>query len=179
MRRIFFLFFCLVMVCGLFLTAEEPKKEENPTVKKVPGFWCAYMDFTGPYDNMEKEINTFMGEFFKQGLIPAGPAVSAYYNSPRKAKPEDLKWAFGFTVAKDTVVKEPLKLVEVKDAEAVVYLHVGPYDKLSEAAEIAMKFVEANGYEIIWPTFDLYLNNPDRVAPEALETQLVLRVEKK
>lgn len=179
MRRILFLFFVLVMVCGLSLAAEESTKEGNPALKEVPGYWYAYMDFTGPYTNMEKEINTFMGEFFKQGLIPAGPAVSAYYNSPREVKPEELKWAFGFTVPKDVVVKEPLKLVEVKGVEAVVYLHVGSYDKLSEAAGIALKFVEDNRYEIVWPTYEFYLNNPDQVAPEALETQLVIPVKKK
>ena len=179
MRRTFFLFLILVMLCGLSLTAQESKKAENPVVKEVPGFWYVYMDFTGPYTNMEKEINAFMGEFFKQGLIPAGPAVSAYYNSPREVKPEELKWAFGFTMPKDVVVKEPLKLIEVKGLEAVVYLHVGPYNKLSEAAGIALKYVDTNGYEIVWPTYDLYLNTPDQVAPEALETRLVIPVKKK
>lgn len=179
MKKLILVFFILVVFCGLSLTAEEQKKEEVPVVKEVSGFWYAYMDFTGPYSNMEKEINTFMGEFFKQGLIPAGPAVSVYYNSPNKVKPEELKWAFGFTVTKDAPVKDPIKRVELKTKKAVVYLHIGPYEDLPKAAAKAVKFVETNGYEIAWPTYNRYLNNPQQVKPEELKTELIVPVKKK
>ena len=179
MKKIILAFFILVVFCGLSLIAEGQKKEEVPVVKEVSGFWYAYMDFTGPYSDMEKGINTFMGEFFKQGLIPAGPAVSVYYNSPGEVKQEELKWAFGFTVTKDAAVKDPIKLAEFKTQEAVVYLHIGPYEDLPKAAAKAIKFVETNGLEIVWPTYDRYLNNPQEVKPDELQTELVIPVRKK
>ena len=179
MKKIIVTFFILVVFCSVSLIAEEQKKEEVPVVKEVAGFWYTYMDFTGPYSDMEKGINTFMGEFFKQGLIIAGPAVSVYYNSPNEMKPEELKWAFGFTVTQDAKVKDPVKLAEFKNKKAVVYLHIGPYEDLPKAAAKAVKFVETNGYEIVWPTYDRYLNSPQQVQPNELKTELVIPVKKK
>jgi len=179
MKKIILVVFILVFFYGLPLIAEEQKKEEVPVVKEVAAFRYAYMDFTGPYSDMEKGINVFMGEFFKQGLIPSGPAVSVYYNSPEGVKPEELKWAFGFTVTEDAAVKDPVKLAEFKTKEAVVYLHIGPYEDLPKAAGKAIKFVETNGYEIVWPTYDRYLNNPQAVKPGELQTELIVPVKKK
>ncbi len=179
MKKVILVVFVLVAFCGFSLTAEEQKKEEVPVVKEVTGFWYAYMDFTGPYSDMEKGINTFMGVFFKQGLLIAGPAVSTYYNSPNNVKPEELKWAFGFTVTKDAAVKDPIKLTEFKTKKAVVYLHIGPYEDLPKAAAKATKFAETNGYEIVWPTYDRYLNSPQQVKPGELKTELVIPVKKK
>ncbi len=166
---IFIMMFALLPVSG----------EETPVIKDVEGFWYAHMEFTGPYSNMKKEIPVFMGEFFKQGLIPAGQPVSAYFNSLDDVKEEELKWAFGFPVAKGTTVKEPLKLTEFKAQKAAVYLHIGPYEKLLEAYNKILKFIDEKGFKEALPSYDKYLNTPQQVKPEELKTQIIIPVVKK
>lgn len=177
MKKIIFISLLLFVFTGLMLFPEEAVP--TPTVKEVGGVWYAYMEFTGPYTDMQKQINTFIAEFFGQGLTPAGPSLGLYFNSPQEVKPEELKWAFGFIVIPECTPKEPIKKMELKKQQAVVYLHKGPYANLSKSYEIAWKFIKDNGYKVIWPVYDKYLNNPMEVAPENLETEIVIPVEKK
>lgn len=167
----------LMIALGLHATGTENTAE--PAIKEVDGFFYCCMEFKGSYSNMEKSINEFMGEFFKQGLMPMGPPLSAYFNSPGNVKEEELKWAFGFIVPKDTAIKEPLKLIEVKKQTAAVYLHIGPYENLSKSHEKVNVFAEKQGYKTAFPVFDKYLNNPQQVKPEELKTELIVPVVKK
>lgn len=167
---------CLVFTGMMLFPAEAV---QAPVVKEVEGFWYAYMEFTGPYNDMQKGIDAFMTQFFGQALTPGGSAVSMYLNSPETVKPEELKWTFGFTVAPETAPKEPVKKMEVKKHLGVVYLHKGPYANLSKSYEIARKFVMDNGYTINGPVYEKYLNNPMEVTPEGLETEIIIPVEKK
>lgn len=176
-KNIFAVLVCLAFM-GLMLFAEETAPKA-PVVKEVEGCCYAYMEFTGPYADMQKGIDAFMAQFFGQGLIPAGPAVSMYLNTPEIVKPEELKWTFGFVVAPEVSPKEPVKRMEVKKHLAVVYLHVGPYANLAKAHETAMKFVKDNGYSVNGPVYERYLNNPMEVTPEGLQTEIVIPVEKK
>lgn len=177
---VFFIFTSLlVFAAETAETAPKPPTPTPPVVKEVDGCWYAYMEFSGPYNDMQKGINAFMTEFFGQGLIPGGAAVSLYLNSPETVKPEELKWTFGFIVAPEAAPKEPVKKMEIKKHLAVVYLHKGPYANLSKAHETTMKFVKDNGYTVNGPVYEKYLNNPMEVTPDGLETEIIIPVEKK
>lgn len=183
MRNVISGIFVLFVFCSFTMVAQQPaapaKPEQTPAVKEVEGFWYGYMEFKGSYAKMEKEIQNFMNEFFKQGLIPAGTAVSVYFNSPDEVKEEDLSWAFGFVITKETTVKEPIKKMEFEKQKAVVYLHKGPYDNLPKSYDTVWKFIKDKEYKITWPVYDRYLNNPMQVEPEKLETEIVVPIKEK
>lgn len=176
MKKIILMNLAIFVFMSLMVFAAETAAP-TPVIKEVGGEWLAYMDFNGPYNDMQKQINTFITEFFSQGLSPAGVSISLYYKGPEGAKPEERKWAFGFIVSPDCAPKEPIKKMELKKQLAVVYLHKGPYENLSKSYEIAWKV--ANAYTVIWPVYDRYLNNPMEVLPKDLETEIVLPIEKK
>lgn len=173
------IFAVLVFFVFTSMMAFPAETVQTPVVKEVEACWYAYMEFSGPYTDMQKGINAFMAEFFGQGLTPGGPAISLYLNSPETVKPEELKWTFGFVVSPEAAPKEPVKKMELKKQLAVVYLHKGPYANLSKAHEIALKFAKDNGYKVIGPICEKYLNNPMEVTPEGLETEIAIPVEKK
>lgn len=177
MKKIIFSSLILFVFMSLMVFTEEPAPSA-PVVKEVGGEWLAYIDYTGPYSDMQKQINAFISEFFGQGLIPMGTSLSLYYNSPENTKPEELKWAFGFIVSPDCSPKAPIKKMELKKQLAVVYLHKGPYENLSKSYELAWKFLKDKGYKEVWPFYDKYLNNPMEVLPKDLETEIVIPVEK-
>lgn len=183
MRNVIFAVFVLFVFTGFTMLAQQEaasaKPEQTPVVKEVEGFWYGYMEFKGSYSKMQTEIQNFMNEFFKQGLIPAGVAVSAYFNSSEEVKEEDLRWAFGFVITKETTVKEPIKKMEFKKQKAVVYLHKGPYENLPKSYDMVWKFIKDKEYKIIWPVYDRYLNNPMQVEPEKLETEIVVPIKEK
>ncbi len=179
MKKVVLVLFIMVSFCCLSLFIEGQKETESPVIKEIPEFWYACMEFKGPYSNMAKEINRFFTEFSKQKLRPTGPSICTYYNSPFEVSPEELKWAFGITVAKGTAVKKPIKLVQFKPKKAVFFLHTGPYNQLPQAVKHAVTFAERNGYEYVWPLYDRYLNSPAKVKPEDLKTEIIIPVKKK
>jgi len=164
--------FFIVMACVMLTMAEQ-----KVVIKDGTPFWYAKMDFQGSFKNMGKNIGSFMTEFFKQGLQPGGVLMGVYFNNPGEVKEEELKWAIAFPVAKDANVKESLKKVEFNRKKVAVYLHIGPYDKLNQAYDKVFKYAKAKGYEIKWPTYDRYLNNPMQVKPEELKTELIVPLE--
>jgi AraC family transcriptional regulator len=178
MNRLLFLMMTCLIFSGLMLMADgEKKAEQVPVVKDVGGFFLAFQDFNGPYDTMQKKIIEFVNEFMKQGMIPMGNAISLYYNSPQEVKEEELKWAFGFVVPKETQVKKPIKLKEFKTHKVVLYLHKGSYEKLHESHQRVGKFIKEKGFKVKWPMYDRYLNNPQMVKPEDLKTQIIVPIE--
>jgi AraC family transcriptional regulator len=158
---------------------QQEKSQQKVVIKEGESFWYAFMEYGGPFDKMEKSVQTFMGEFFKQGLVPAGPFIGVYFNDPRKVKPEELKWNLGFQVNKDANVQPPLKKAEFKHKTVAVYLHIGPYENMDKAYEKIFKYVQDNGYKIVWPLYDKYFNNPMEVKPEELKTEMIVPLEKK
>jgi AraC family transcriptional regulator len=175
--------FSFVSIFLLFVTAvfSGPPESSEPEIatRENLSFCYAAMEFGGSFDKLGASVQTFVGEFFKQGLVPAGPVLGIYYNDSRQVKPEELKWDIGFVVNRDAEVKAPLKKAEMKVNTAAVYTHTGPYNKLSPVYEKIFKYVEDKGYKILWPVFDRYLNNPKQVKPEELKTEVIVPFEKK
>jgi effector-binding domain-containing protein len=169
----------VLLLAALMMAAQQPaakaekKDDAGPVVKVTEGFMYVYIDYTGPYSKMEKEVQNFITIFMGQGLMPMKPSVVMYYNSPMEVKPEELKWAFGFMVPKDTKVKEPLMIKEVKPQKAVVYIHKGPYTGLGKSHEKVNIFIKEKGIQQLLPTYDRFLNNPMMAKPEDLKTEIV------
>ncbi len=176
MKKISIVF--LILMCTWVSFAQQ-KSEPTVTIKDGEQVFCVVQEFKGPYDTMTKSINLYINEFFKQGLVPEGPLYSIYLNSPQGVKPEELKWAVGFSVNQKTEPKEPLKKMELNYKKAAVYMHVGPYSKLGGSYTKVFKYIEDNGYKLFGPTFERYLDDPMQVKPENLRTEIVMPVEKK
>lgn len=173
-----FLLFVLVLFMGFALSAAGEEKQEM-SIKDMEPFCYAYMDFGGSFEGMGKAMESFMAEFFKQGLTPVGPPLGVYHNDPMKVKEEELKWAVGFPISKGTEVKAPLKKEETKFKKAVVSMYTGPYDKMDETYTKILKYIEDKGYKVLWPTYEKYLSNPQTTKPEELKTEVIVPVEKK
>ncbi|MGE5340085.1 MAG: GyrI-like domain-containing protein [Candidatus Omnitrophota bacterium] len=173
MKKQLFLIF-LLMGMGIMMLAQEAPV----TIKEGQSYTCAVQEFTGPYTDMEKNIGAFIGEFFRQGLTPAGPMVGIYYNSPMNTKPEDLKWAIGFIVPHDAAVKAPLKKIDWKYPTVVSMMYVGPYEKSSVAYAKMNDYINKNNYKMVGPIQEKYLDNPQQVKPENLRTEISIPVEK-
>jgi len=177
MKKTIFVWVCIILAgAAVVFAGQQEKAGQEVVIKEGKSFWYAYMEFGGSFDRMEKSIQTFMGEFFKQGLAPAGPFIGVYFNDPSKVKPEELKWNLGFTVSNDAKVQSPLKKTEFKHKTVAVYLHIGPYENTGKAYDKIFKYVKDHGYKITRPTYEKYLNDPRQVRPEELKTEVIVPV---
>jgi len=187
MKKFFMVFLMVISVMTVFgqqaqqapQTKQEPLPNTQVMEKEGTPVWLAYLEFTGPYENMGKAIPQFMKEFMGQGLKPQGMLYCLYFNVPGpKIKPEELKWAYAFPVEKDAVVKEPLKKYEINTKMIFYSIHNGPYSGLAETMTNTFKIFNSKNYKVIWPVYNIFYNSPGEVKPEELKTEIGLPFDK-
>jgi len=93
-----------------------------------------YQEFRGPVSEIEKNMRVFMGEFFKQGLLPTkrtSPVISIFPQPPKSAD-DPIAYELGFAVPSEASVQPPLKTRSLSIKSAARYTHAGNYDRLFE-----------------------------------------------
>jgi AraC family transcriptional regulator len=166
------------IVMGVIISYAQQQPEQQVTIKEGQQYTLAIQESNGSYLKMTQKVTEFINEFFKQGLTPTGPLYGIYFNSPENIEVEEIRWAIGFPIDKDTAVKEPLKKMDLSYPKAAVYLHVGPYDKLPESYKKVFQYIKDNGYKIVYPVFEKYLDDPMLVKPDKLRTEICVPVTK-
>lgn len=124
------------------------------------------------------DISRAMGEAFQgvmgflgaKQIAPAGEALSVYYTYD----PAKMTFRSGFSVSAEDLGKaEGAVKADVTPAgEVLTFTHVGPYSRLRDSYGEMMKYLERNNLQIGAPTWEVYLNNPDTIPEEQLETKV-------
>jgi AraC family transcriptional regulator len=174
-KKIILISTLLIGLLSIALFTAEPAIQ----VTEKPAFEYAYMSFSGSFKTMPEKIMLFIGEFFKQGLLPQGALLAVYYNSPDEVAENDLKWGIGFPVSSGTAPGNPLQLGTYEKKTVVEVLHKGSYDRLPEIYQKLGNYIMEKGFTIVLPTFEFYLNSPQQVKPEELLTRIEIPVKKK
>ncbi len=163
----------IVLVCAAFGSGQDVQ------IKDQKAFFYTYLECTGSYNQISAKIGEFLEAYFGQGLGPFSGLMALYFNSPGEVPEADLKWRIGMSIGKETEPAAPLRKDVFDFPKVAKYLHVGPYDKVGEAYSKIMAYLDQNGWKAAGPAMETYLNNPMEVAPEKLETEIILPVEKK
>jgi hypothetical protein len=131
------------------------------------------------------------------GMIDFGvaPLECIYLEDPMAAPKSEWKWRLMLripaevtaadlkTVRQALMEKKALDTSDVKrvpwtEGRALQTMHVGPYDKVSDAYARLMQEAKARGYSCSGPGHEVYLSDPRRVAPEKLKTIVRFGVKK-
>jgi len=170
----------IVVLCLALSVCPGLSRAQEIQIKEIAPFSYAYLECIGSYQQIPGKIGTFMGEFFKQKLWPAGQFFGLYLNSPQQVKEEELKWQVGFPVAKDATVAAPLKKGEFPHTRIAVYLYVGPYENVGSAYGRIVQYIDTSGYKVSGPIMEKYLDqNPQAVKPADLRTEINIPIDKK
>lgn len=166
--------FVLVLACAAAAFGQEIE------VRDLEPITYAGLECTGPFTLITDKIMEFMGAFFGQGLTPTGGVLTIYYNRPGPGVAEnDLKWTIGMPISPTTAPAAPLMKGVFEYPKVVFSLHVGLYEKLHETYARMTAYMEADEWKAAGPVMEMYLNNPQQVAPEQLQTEIYMPVEKK
>lgn len=111
-------------------------------------------------------IMQYMGELGEQ---PVGPPFSAYYNEDI----EDLDVEIGFPVSRQLPGRGDVQAGEMPGGKVATCLHTGPYSEIGPAYEAISRWMEKNGYEPAGPAYEIYLNDPEEVPLEELQTLIM------
>jgi effector-binding domain-containing protein len=114
-------------------------------------------------------IAQYLGQL---GQAPAGAPFAAYYNMDM----ENLDVEIGFPVATRLPGQGNIQPSEIPGGKAGACLYTGPYDKMPPAYEALTAWMKAQGHEATGVAYEIYLNDPQQVPPEAIQTQIVFPI---
>ena len=111
-------------------------------------------------------IAQYLGELGEQ---PAGPPFAAYYSMDMQA----LDVEAGFPVARALPGNVEILAGEIPGGTLATVLHTGPYNQCRAAYEALAQYVKDNGREASGVAYEMYLNDPQQVLPQELQTLVV------
>jgi AraC family transcriptional regulator len=152
-------------------------------VKKTEPITVAFVSNKGPYTLISETFGRLYGLIGEKGYVPAGPPVGVYFNAPGQVPDEELLWELRSPIAGDVTPSGPdergLGIKKVKAAEVAATMHKGPYDGVGATYGILAGWIAENGYQIVGPSEEVYLSDPDKTPPEELLTEIRFPVKKR
>lgn len=158
---------------------EEVVSISEVTLKKVEPMAIASIREVIPrYEDMGAHFGEIFAHLGKNRIAPTGPALGIYYDEGYKEK--DIHVESAVPVGPEAPSSTRVKVRELPGVEQVASLTLqGSYEGLSDAYDRLLGWIEANGYRIVGPNRELYLQGPgpDYEPPEYL-TELQFPVQK-
>jgi AraC family transcriptional regulator len=152
-------------------------------VKQTEPRTVAFVSVKGPYDHIEGAFGRLFGWVIEKGYAPVGPPLGIYFNSPEQVPAGELLWELQCPLADDIAPSEPdasgVGIKEVAGAEVVSTMHKGPFDEVGRTYGMLWEWINANGYEIVGASEEVYFSDPSSTPPEELTTEVRFPVRKK
>ena len=118
-----------------------------------------------------KDFPQIMKKLFSCGL-PCEGAPVAIYHSP-DFNPESSDVEVGFPTS---IKSEKTRMLE--GGLCAKGVHLGDYSTLHESYMAIGKWIEDNGYKVVRPPYEKYINDPENTPKEALITEIYFPIEK-
>jgi effector-binding domain-containing protein len=149
------------------------------TLKRVEPMTIASIREVIPhYEDMGAHFGEIFAHLGKNRIAPTGPAFAIYYDEGYKEK--DIYVESAMPIAGSAPSGDRVKIRELPGVEQVASLTIqGSYEGLSDAYGRLLGWIEAQGYRIVGPNREIYLQGPgpDYEPPEYL-TELQFPVQK-
>jgi effector-binding domain-containing protein len=114
-------------------------------------------------------IGQYLGELQQP---PSGAPFAAYYNIDM----QDLDVELGFPVAGPLPGRGEVMAGEIPAGRYAACLHIGPYDAIGTAYDALQTWLKEHGYAATGVSYEFYLNDPQQVPPQELQTQVLFQV---
>ena len=140
--------------------------------KRIKDTQVAFMRYKGGYDKIPELIAETVQWVTDKGLNMTGMIYGAYFNSPEDVPPEQLRYEIGasFEGSADDEGKVMIKIIP--EHSVIAALHKGPYTEVGPVIHGLAEYADENGYDIIGPVTEVYLNNPNETEPSELLTEV-------
>lgn len=135
----------------------------------------AALPHRGAYQDIGRAFQEVAAIFSARGLwSQAGPMVGVYHSDPSSVAEADLRSHAGVQVDAAFEMPDVLEEVILPGGPHAVMLYVGPYAGLPAAWDALYgQALPASGrMPAEHASFEVYLNDPTTVAPEALQTEI-------
>lgn len=121
-------------------------------------------------DDIGAGFGTLMAAVTSEGVSVVGPPLVVYVGEISQDVDGDIEVCVGI----DRPLSEPTDVhsKELEGGSMATALFRGPYDQLSGVYESLTRWIPEHGYSFAGPPREIYLNDPQEVAPEELLTRV-------
>ncbi|MDY6892214.1 MAG: MerR family transcriptional regulator [Chloroflexota bacterium] len=128
------------------------------------------------------DIGQLYGEIFahigKHGVAPMGPPMAIYHDAEYRERDVDVEAAVPVGGSEPDAGRVSLRELPAVEQLACV-VHVGAFDGIDQAYNALMTWIETNGFNIIGPSREVYLQGPGPgTDPASYVTEVQFPVEK-
>jgi effector-binding domain-containing protein len=128
------------------------------------------MDPSDISQNMGVAFQNVLDFITKNDIVAVGKPLSVYYTYDETV----MTFQAGFLVSAEDASKAEgeVKTGVLPAGKVLNFIHRGPYAKLRVSYGEMMRYLEEKGLAVGVPTWEVYLNEPDKVPEEKLETDI-------
>lgn len=150
---------------------KEQNMSFNVTVKTIPERYAATVHMVIPRYEDEGMAWNMMGEC-KKPLVPADPCLSATVFLDKEYKEENVEIVAWMTVKGTYQDTEHVKFKTLPAVKVASCILKGSYDQMNDATATVISWINANGYTVSGPMFNIYhmspaqTQNPDEYVTE-------------
>ncbi len=130
-------------------------------------------------DDMGRLLGQLLGWIEQEGLQMTGPPFAVYYSTPEEMARGEMQFDVGVPFSGTAHETDNIKIKTFPAQNVLVAIHKGPYSHISSVYAAMMEHITNNGYEVIGPPMELWLNNPMEVAESELLTEVRFPVARK
>ncbi len=146
--------------------------------KKLPEIQVAYIRYKGSYEKIPELLGTVIGWLMARNLQINMPIYTTYFNNSKEVSPEELEYEVGAAFLGKAEIEGQVNIKTIPEHQVLSSLFKGQYGDSSKIYGAIFKYAAKNGYKIIGPVTERYLNSPDDVEDENLLTEVILPVVK-
>ena len=140
--------------------------------KRIEEAKVAYIPYSGSYDRIPEYIQEVGQWVMEKGLEMTGRVYGTYFNSPEDVAEEDLRYEIGFSFAGDAMPEGKIGIKEIPEHTVLSAIHQGPYTEVGPVIHAVVDYAVENGYDIVGPVTEVYLNDPAEVPESELLTEV-------
>lgn len=144
--------------------------------KRIEEMKVAYVPYTGSYSKIPEYMQEVGQLVMKKGLKMTGTVYGTYFNSPENVPEENLQYEIGFSIEEEIPQEDKLGFKELPEHTVLSAVHKGPYTQVGPVIHVVADYAVKNGYDIVGPVTEVYLNDPSLVSEEELLTEVRLPV---
>jgi effector-binding domain-containing protein len=151
----------------------------NVEEKRIEAAKVAYIPYRGSYEKIPELIQKVGQWVTDHGLDIAGLVYGTYYNTPEEVAEEDLQYEIGFSFAGEAQQDGQVGVKEIPAHTVLAAMHQGPYTDVGPVIHTVVEYAVENGYDIVGPITEIYLNDPNSTPEDELLTEVQLPVIKR
>lgn len=140
--------------------------------KRIPEAKVAYIPYMGTYEKIPEHIQEVGQWVMEKGLEMTGMVYGTYFNSPEDVPEEKLQYEIGFSFDGEAAPEGKVGIKEIPEHTVLAALHKGPYTKVGPVIHAIAEYSSENGYDVVGPVTEVYLNDPSKVPETELLTEV-------